>query len=167
MSLPAFASVDDYQAMFGSDDDVDRVQAVLNRASTMMRSVVNSAMVNDSNALDFTGAKPWAADTFVGICVQVAHRVIDNPDGLASETIAGYAYSQVNASSDAYITKQERAELVAVLGRARFPGIWTLPTTRAENDYPDVPWVGPALDTRIDVDGSDEPMPFTYDPLNA
>lgn len=133
--LPPFASVDDYTALFG-DVDAARAGAALDRASTIIRGYVGQAM-GDGDTLDFTGAQPWAADTFSGITVQVAHRVLDNPDGLTAETISGYSYQQANASADAYLTAQEKAELLAALGRSSYK-VWTLPTTRAINDQPDV-----------------------------
>lgn len=153
MSLPAFASSNDYTALFG-DVDVTLAQAALDRASTIIRSRIGSAMVDEDNNLDFSTAKPWAADTFAGICVQVAHRVLDNPGGVSAETIGAYSFQQANASADAYLTAQEKAELAAALGRSTY-GVWTLPTTRSDDDASDF----------INAVGSDEPMPFSYAPL--
>lgn len=133
MSLPPFASLDDYTARFGAVSDETAAEAALTDASTDIRSFLQATFVDDSDELDFSSAKPWAADLFIKTTCQVAQRRLSNPDGLTAETVAGYSFQQANSSADTFLTKSEKSVLLRAIGRSDYP-VWTMPTTRLDTD---------------------------------
>lgn len=134
MSLPPFASIDDYEDRFGSVVDVARAEAAIDDASSDIRAYLDASFVTE-DALDFSEARTWAADVFRKVACQVARRRLDNPDGIRRESIDGYETEFTNASADTYLTRSEKAQLNAATGR---PSLTVLSTTRGPLETGDV-----------------------------
>lgn len=159
--LPAFASVDDLAARIPggiSETDEARAQAVLDDSSSKVRSYTGETWATDGE-LDFPTDPEWAEDTIVRITLAVARRSFENPEGHTqqSESLDGYSYTDQfsNASPDVYLTAAEKADLDKLLGGTS--GVWTLATTRCEDDNPDLQVF--AGDVYLDVNES-ELIPF-------
>lgn len=113
MATPTLASLWQLQARMPggvNDDDVPRALAALEDASAWIRSEAGEDWLDDSNVLE------TVPSVIVSICCAVARRIVDNPDGLTAETVAGWSGSRANASSDVYLTKQEKAMIHRVVG---------------------------------------------------
>lgn len=131
MSLPPFASVDDYADRFGAVADETRTEAHLADASAEIRSYLGASFVDDAGALDFSDAHSWAPDVFLKITCQVAHRTQTNPDGAQRETIDGYTVEH----GGVYLNRIEQAQLNAATGRSP---LGVLSTTRGPLETGDV-----------------------------
>lgn len=122
--LPTFATLADLDLRLpGGLRDADRARAwaTLLDASALVRTVVGSDYVDDSNVL--TGVPP----IFASVVCASARRALDNPDGIQEEALGSYRAVLSNASGDVYLTA---AETKNVRRAAGFTGLWTLPTTR-------------------------------------
>lgn len=157
MSLPAFASLDDFGVRLPgglADADVPRAQAALDDASTEIRSEAGQAW--ESAPED----PSWAADALMRICCAVARRSFTNPDGVTQSSLGSYSESVSNASPDVYLTAAEKRTIARIAGRTT--GLWTLSTTREDACVTDLPaFCG---DAYIEVEGS-ELLPFL--PIDA
>jgi hypothetical protein len=146
--LPPFADTDDFEKRVGPVDDVTRAEAALDDASALIRAEAGKTWATDG-ALDAD-----VPDILVVICIAVARRVIENPNGVSSETLGDATISYENASGDAYLTAAEKRLVRRAGGISGSMGSVAL-----EIGTP--AWSG---DT-IAVTGSDEPLPFSYEPL--
>lgn len=94
--------------------DMARALAALEDASAWIRAEAFSMAGEDW--LDDAGALETVPGAVVSVCCSVARRILDNPDGLLQESIAGYSYSRTNATTDIYLTKAELRMLRRALG---------------------------------------------------
>jgi len=131
--LPAFASFLELDARIPggiADEDVERAQAALDDASTLIRAEASQNYVDDQGALTLpAGADAWRADVLVRVCLSAARRQLDNPDGISQEALGAYSVQQANASSDVYLTTAERRD---VRRAAKKTGVTTVSTTRSD-----------------------------------
>lgn len=134
MSLPPFASLDDYQDRFGPVADEARAEAAIDDASSDIRAYLDTSFVTDG-ALDFSEARAWASDVFRKVACQIAHRRLDNPDGIRRESIDGYETEFTNSSADTFLTRSEKAQLNAAAGRS---ALTVISTTRGPLETGDV-----------------------------
>lgn len=112
MSTPTLASLAQLVARSPggiAPADQNRALAALDDASAWIRSEAGEDWIDD------TGAPETVPPVIVSICCSVARRVLDNPDGLQSETVAGWSGTRSNASSDMYLTNQERSMIHKVV----------------------------------------------------
>lgn len=93
-----------------ADSDLPRALAALDDASAWIRTEAGE------DWLDADGALETVPGAIVSVCCAVARRIIDNPAGVTSETIAGYSYNAANATGDVYLTKSEKAIIRKVVG---------------------------------------------------
>lgn len=90
--------------------DLPRALAALDDASALIRVEAGEDWLDDDGILETVPA------AIVSVCCAVVRRVLDNPSGLTSEAIAGYSYTQTNASADVFLTKSEKATIRKVMG---------------------------------------------------
>lgn len=152
-ALTAFATVDDLDALLDVDvTDLDRAEALIAAASTLVRAETGSAWV------DADGNLEWAAttdeklnlvgDALTSVALAAAGRAYLNPKGSVSEGTGPFTIQRgQEAANGVYLTDSERQTIAAAVALQRgstSPGLWTLGTTR--NDLPcssDIGTVGP------------------------
>lgn len=146
--LPPFASLDDLEARTGPVDDVTRAEAALDDASALIRAEAGQTWVTD-DALDEDVPGILAV-----VCIAVARRVIENPDGFTEMHVGDTGGSLANASNDVYLTANEKRLVRRAAGVSGVMGVVELEmgTPGWSGDY-------------INVVGSNEPLPFSYEPL--
>jgi hypothetical protein len=121
MATPTLADIWQLQQRIpGGIDETDlaRALAALDDASAWIRA--ESSSLTGEDWLDDDGNLETVPGAVVSICCAVARRLLDNPDGLLQESIAGYSYSRTNATTDIYLTKQELKMLRRALGIGSF-----------------------------------------------
>lgn len=144
MSTPTLASLAQLDARTPGgvqDADINRALAALEDASAWIRSYTAEDWLDDDGALE------TVPGVVVSICCAVARRIVDNPDGLTAETVAGWSGSRANATSDVYLTKQEKAMLSKVTGVGGFAVVtmespYTPPLPPADFVYGEVGYDG-------------------------
>ena len=117
MSTPTLASLQQLEARFPgglSDDDTNRALAALEDASAWIRVEAGEDWLDDDGVLETVPA------AIVSICCAVARRIVDNPAGIMQRSIAGYSEGLTNATTDVYLTKQEKAMIHKVAGIGGF-----------------------------------------------
>lgn len=97
-----------------AEEEEPRALAALEDASAWIRTEARRTW------LDATGELEDVPGVIVSICCAVARRILDNPDGLLQETVAQYTYSRTNATTDVYLTKQEKAMIRRCVGLTGF-----------------------------------------------
>ena len=113
MSTPTLASLQQLEARFPGglpEDDVERALAALDDASAWIRVEAGEDWLDDDGLLETVPA------AIVSVCCAVARRIVDNPAGIMQRSIAGYSEGLTNASTDVYLTKQEKAIIRKVTG---------------------------------------------------
>jgi hypothetical protein len=106
VSTPSLASIWQLQQRVPgglADDDVPRALAALEDASAWIRAEAGTTWLDDAGALSAVPA------VIVSVCCTVARRIVDNPDGIMQMSVAQYSEGRTNASTDVYLTKQEKA----------------------------------------------------------
>lgn len=113
MSLPAFATIDDLGARLPGGiptGDEARAQAALDDASALIRSIAGKTWTTDG-ALDDD-----VPDIILTIAVSAARRSFVNPSGVTQEGETAGPFnrnvSYANASSDVYLTKAEKSQVL-------------------------------------------------------
>lgn len=144
MSEPALATLDDLYARMGVVSDEGRARALLDDASALIRAEANYTWLDADGALETVPA------LIVMVCCKVAERVMSNPEGLSGEAIGGYSAQFSNASSDVYLTKQER-RLVR-----KASGVMAIGTVELESPYKKYD----AEDIYMTVAGGGEELPM-------
>lgn len=113
MSTPTLASIQQLDARFPgglADEDTNRALAALEDASAWIRIEAGEDWLDDSGNLDDV------PPAIVSVCCAVARRIVDNPAGIMQRSIAGYSEGLTNATTDVYLTKQEKAIIRKVSG---------------------------------------------------
>ena len=113
MSTPTLASLQQLEARFPGglpDADTQRALAALDDASAWIRVEAGEDWLDDDGLLETVPA------AIVSVCCAVARRIVDNPAGIMQRSIAGYSEGLTNASTDVYLTKQEKAMIRKVTG---------------------------------------------------
>lgn len=124
MTLPAFASIDELANRIPggiSDDDSARAQAALDDASALIRVEAGKTWVTDDE-LDAD-----IPDIVVSVCCRAAQRSFTNPVGVVQDTAGPFSATYANASSDVYLTKNEKDLVKQVAGTS---GLWAQCITR-------------------------------------
>lgn len=159
MALPAFAQIDDLDARRPGgvkSTDHARAQAALQDASSLIRVETNSTWMSDDDAPVLLATTP---DMFLSVACSAARRALDNPDGIQSESLDGYAISLANASSDVYLTAAERR---LVRKAAGVPQVFPQATTRDPEGFgletPGVLIWGPNGAVLIDTEPAGDPI---------
>ena len=98
--------------------DLPRALAALEDASAWIRVEAGADWLDDDGLLETV---PGAV---VSVCCSVARRILDNPDGLLQVSIANYSEGRTNATTDVYLTKQEKAIVRKAAGTS--PGMVTV-----------------------------------------
>jgi hypothetical protein len=118
----------------------DRVPGSIDQADSA-RAQAN--LVDASALIRAEAGEEWddgAPDSVKAICMAVAKRAFLNPDGINSMSVDGHSATFATGSPDVYLTAAERR---AVRRAAGATSVWTLSTTRSEDDRPDTPAVQP------------------------
>jgi hypothetical protein len=129
MSLPALATSTDLRALIGDVDDEGRARALLDFASALIRTEAGVDWVDEDDELD------GVPDIVRFVCCKVVERVLSNPTGLQAESVVNYRAEYGNASSDLYLTKQERRLVRKAAGKLAVAAVGT---TRNELETPEV-----------------------------
>jgi hypothetical protein len=118
-------------------DNEDRAEAILAAASTLVTAKTGQAWVDaDGVQLEAVDDDDFAAVKTV--VVQVALRVYQNPLGITQQATGPFSRSVAAwAALGLSLTDDEKAMLPTTIDGNR-PGLWTLATTRSENDLPDI-----------------------------
>lgn len=106
MATPTLADIWQLQQRIpgGIDDsDLARALAALEDASAWIRAEAGE------DWLDVDGNLEAVPGAVVSVCCSVARRILDNPDGIMQMSVAQYSEGRVNATTDVYLTKQEKA----------------------------------------------------------
>lgn len=176
MGLPAFASTDELgDRIPGGIDlsDETRAQAALDDASSIIRAEARVSWV-DGDDLALPDDPDWAADAIKRICIAVARRSFENPDGATAhqESIDGYSRSDsfAESSNDIYLKASEKADIARIVGGTG--KLWTLSTTRSDVSSSGVSGgleMGDCAgdETTIAVEGAGTRLPFSYGPLES
>lgn len=153
MTLPAFAQLEDLEDRLPGgirDADRARAQAAIDFAATLIRGETGIDWVTDDE-LDYTkGSTSFTAafkqDVLFGVTVAAALRSFENPESFDQQTGA-------STPTNVYLTRAERRLVRKIVGGS--------PLGVVELEIGTPAWTG---DT-IAVEGQDEPMPFTFEPL--
>lgn len=149
--LPAFATIADLEARLDetfSEAEQVRAQAALDDASALIRAEANKTWVTEGELDDDLHA------VLLAITVAVVRRVLENPNGVKSQSLGDATITYTNASGDVYLTAAERRLVRKAAGLSGVLGSVDL-----EIGTPG--WSGDV----IYVQGQTEPLPFTYEPL--
>lgn len=156
MSLPAFARPDDLAARLGrSFDELEnaRAQAALEDASAIIRAEAGKNWVTDG-ALDAD-----IPDIVTVVCLTVARRVVENPEGFTEMHLGDSGGALANATGDVYLTTNEKRLIRSAAGRSN--GLFTISTTREDpvgsSDFGTVAADGTIY---VDVTPDGQPLPF-------
>jgi hypothetical protein len=122
VTLPAFASTDDLDARGVDVSNLVRAQTALDDASAVIRLEANTSWVVEG-AVDFGDLADYLQDAIVTVCISVARRVLENPDGAESMTLGDASVSLANSSNDIYLTASERKIIRRASGRGSIGSI--------------------------------------------
>lgn len=135
MALPPLASVEDLALELGLDLDLDdenvvaRAEAVLRKASTLVRSYKGQTWVDEAGDLEHDIPDPVGE-----VVTSVAARVLRNPKGVVQEMTGPFERSFGSAAAEGlFLTKSEKAMLDG--GTTARPGLGTIHLTR-DGDCP-------------------------------
>lgn len=123
-----------------AEGDLPRALAALEDASAWVRVEAGEDWLDDDDLLETV---PGAV---VSVVCAVARRILDNPDGLLQESVAGYSYGRTNATTDIYLTKAEKAIVRKAAGTAAGMVVVTLES----------PYQPPPLDPHLGYDAYDD-----------
>lgn len=119
MTLPALAELSDLEARLGVDlsgSDSTRAQAALDDASAVIR---DEAGVDFLDPEDDASLDPDMPAVIVTICLAVAMRAYDNPNGERSESLGSASVSHgVYGQAGVYLTPTERRMVRKAAGSA-------------------------------------------------
>lgn len=133
--MASIATLDDLEPWLTIDNE-DRAEAILAAASTLVRSKTGQAWV-DADGVQLEDVDDDDFEAVKTVVVQVALRVYQNPLGVTQQATGPFSRSVAAwAALGLSLTEDEAAMLPSTIDGAR-PGLWTLPTTRSENDLPD------------------------------
>jgi len=124
MANPALASLSDLEARGVDTSDATRAQAALLDASALIHLESNSRFIDPATGA-LVADVPAVLNT---ICCKVAQRVLTNPAGVVTESIAGYSVNY----GDAYLRQTEVEQIrqtagLSGLGLARLAAPWAPP----------------------------------------
>lgn len=111
--MASFATVEQYEARYGTVTDVDALQECLDDASALIAASL------DARGIGYADPSDEYADRLMRVCRQVAHRAMNAApaDGLApygvtqaSQSAGGYSlsYSFGNPYGDSFLTASEK-----------------------------------------------------------
>lgn len=115
--MQPFASVEDYEARYGTVTDAQTLEACLEDATALMQAAL------EARGIDWRDPSEEYADRLMRVCRQVAHRALDaSPAGTdyapygvtqASQSAGGYSvsYSFGNPYGDSFLSASERRML--------------------------------------------------------
>lgn len=129
--LPPLASLEDLQARLPEtigDVDEPRAEAALQDASALVRAEAGTTWTTNGE-LDAD-----VPDIIVTVTLAVARRAYLNPEEARQATIGGYSVTY--GPGGTFLTEDEK-QLVASIA-SKQTGLWTIDTTRADNDVPDI-----------------------------
>lgn len=152
MALPTLATVDDLERRLGQPiGDRDQAEALLERASSKIRSYVGTTWVDpDTGLLDGVPEHPDVR----GICVEMVFRAVTNPAGVTQDTAGPFSVSfGSEAAQRVYLQSSEKDELAPIRRRG---GLGVISTTRGPLETGTV--LVPTTDPYAD------PVPFLTDP---
>jgi hypothetical protein len=118
VTLPAFATVEDFaDRLPGGLDDADepRAQALLEDASSLIRTAAGVSWVSD-DVLDFGDLADWKVAEIARITIAAATRAFTNPDRATAMTVGDTSVTLADSSPDVYLTAAERAAVLAMVG---------------------------------------------------
>ena len=150
MSLPAFATIAELQAVYPSARVAEGAHALW-VVSTAIRGMTEKSFVDDAGELDLTAL---AADLLKAVTLEAAQRRLRNPEGATtrSEGLGPFTEAVTVDGSNVYFTKSEKASIVAAVQECYpsggFTGLGTISTTR-----------GPLETAMIDDDWDDWATP--------
>lgn len=135
--MAPIASVVDLEQWLGETlSNPVRADAILKAASTLIRTRTGRSWVDaagepleDVTADDFDAVKT--------VCVQVAARVWLNPHGRTQQTTGPFSESVATWASLGLSFTEDEAAMLPRNAETR-PALWTLATTRCDNDIPDI-----------------------------
>jgi hypothetical protein len=140
----SLATIDDFADRIpdGIAGQEARAQAMLDDASALIRSEAGKTWLDED-----------VPDIIRTTCMSAAKRAFLNPEGISAVALDGNSASFVTGSPDVFLTSAEKKAVRKAAGRT---GVWSLSTTRSEDDLPDVPSV-------VDTDNEEDPEPHIKD----
>lgn len=123
-------------ALWVTIDNEDKAEAILAAANTLVRSRTGRAWV-DAAGVQLEDVEDDDFEAVKTVIIQVAVRVWSNPLGVTQQATGPFSRSVAAwAALGLSLTEDEAAMLPSTIDGAR-PALWTLATTRSENDLPD------------------------------
>lgn len=155
MSDVQLADLADFEARYPralESDERRRAVALLEDAANILRAEFGRDWLND----DDTAVEDPVVTT---VCVAMATRAFDNPEGITSYTTGTYSETRQATPNAVYLTDDERA-LLAKIASGTISGVWTLGTTRGPVEMARRCGDTTFLDTVYAGGGAGEPIPW-------
>lgn len=133
--MASIATSDDLEPWL-ENINYERAEAILAAASTLVRSKTPGQAWVDADGVQLETVTDDDFEAVKTVVVQVALRVYQNPQGVTQNVAGPFSHSVAAwAALGLSLTETERDMLPS--GSAR-PALWTMATTRSENDLPDI-----------------------------
>lgn len=144
--MASIATVDDLELWLGEDvSNPVRADAILAAASTLVRTRTGRSWVDaDGEPLSDVTAEDF--DAVKTVVVQVAARVWLNPQGRTQQSAGPFSESIAAWASLGLSLTEAEIGMLPRNAETR-PALWTMATTRCDNDIPDI---------YLDVEDQDE-----------
>lgn len=106
-------TLEQVQDRLGTVDDTERVETYIEDVSALVRQAAGDDFLDDQGQPDPPGA-------VVPIMVEAIRRVLDNPHGLASETIGSYTWRADGGDRGLYLSRVEEKMIRRAAGHPGF-----------------------------------------------
>lgn len=144
--MALIATVDDLTDWLGEDvSNPGRAEAILAAASTLVRTRTGRSWV-DADGVKLEDVTEDDFEAVKTVVVQVAARVWLNPQGRTQQSAGPFSESIAAWASLGLSLTEDEARMLPRNAETR-PQLWTLATTRSDNDIPDI---------YLDVEDQDE-----------
>ena len=115
MSLPSLTDADAFAVRYGrslSEDETERIEALLGDASDMVRDIAGEDYVDDAGDLE------EVPPAIISVVCEAVRRAFDNPAGLQGETTGNYTWrGPTPTGSGVHLTMGEKRIIRRAAGR--------------------------------------------------
>lgn len=121
--LPPLIELEPLSEWLGVELDAEssdgaRAQAAIEAASSRIRAEVARDWVDDEGDLDFGDMAQWAVDVVREVCLAVAARAYQNPNGTTQTSVGdvSVSFTREGNAGAVYLTKDDRRKLRQAVG---------------------------------------------------
>lgn len=126
MALPSLATVEDFIAWEQSPvSNTARARAILAAASTLIRARTGRVWVDASDEIE-AGVSEVQRETARSVCLQVASRVYNNPQGETQRSVANYSASVAAWSAQGLALTDDEVAQLGAAPQTGIPGLWSV-----------------------------------------